>query len=211
MIRLSIQRPIAAAMVYLALSLLGVAAWRNLPIELIPNTEYPRLSVTAGWAGASPEATEAFVTAPIEAAIQQVRGVERITSRSGEGTASITVEFQRETDMNFARLELSERLDALADDFPAGVSPPHVQPYLPESVQEQQAPLLSYTVTGPYTTEALRVQTDSLIVEPLQRVDGVAAVVVNGGRPRQLIIELDPTRIEGYGLTLATVQQKLTA
>ena len=211
MIRLSIQRPIAVAMAYLALALLGVAAWRNLPIELYPNTEYPRLDVSAGWPGASPEATEAFVTAPIEAAIQQVRGVQLIRSTSGEGSSNITVEFQRETDMNFARLELSERLDALANDFPSGVRLPLVQPYVPDDVQEQLRPLLSYTVTGPYTTEALSVQTDSILAEPIRRIEGVAGVRIQGGRPRQLIIELDPTRVEAYGLTLGTVQQRLTS
>src|SRR5687768_16185022 len=76
-IRLSIQRPIAVAMAYLAVSLLGIAAWRNLPIEFLPDTSYPRLRVTAGWSGASPEATEAFLTAPLEAAIQQFAGVHR--------------------------------------------------------------------------------------------------------------------------------------
>jgi multidrug efflux pump subunit AcrB len=118
-IRLSIQRPIAVAMAYLAVSILGIVAWRNLPIEFLPDTSYPRLSVTASWPGASPEATEAFLTAPVEAAIQQVAGVQRITSRSGEGSAYIDVEFQRETDMNFARLEMSERLGALEGSLPA--------------------------------------------------------------------------------------------
>src|SRR5687768_10437351 len=103
MIRFSIRRPVAVSMVYLTAALLGYAAWRNIPVELLPNTEMPRLSVLARWRGASPETTEAFLTSPLEAAIQQVRGVEKIESTSsevqGEGQALITVEFARETDM----------------------------------------------------------------------------------------------------------------
>ena len=76
MIRLSIRRPVAVAMAYLAVALLGVAAWRNIPIELLPDTQLPRLQVTAQWYGASPETIEAFLTSPIESVIQQVRGVE---------------------------------------------------------------------------------------------------------------------------------------
>ena len=91
MIRLSIKRPVAVSMVYVGVALLGVAAWRNIPIELLPDTELPRLQVNATWPGASPETMEALVTAPLAAAIQQIRGVEKITSRSetqsGAGSA----------------------------------------------------------------------------------------------------------------------------
>src|SRR5690606_11731602 len=102
--------------------MLGVAAWRNIPLELLPDTELPRLTVTANLPGASPETMEAFVTSPLEAAIQQVRGVEEVSSTSaqdnGRGTATIEVEFARETDMNFARLDLLERFAALESELP---------------------------------------------------------------------------------------------
>jgi hydrophobic/amphiphilic exporter-1 (mainly G- bacteria), HAE1 family len=105
-IRTSVRRPVAVAMAYSALALLGVLAWTNIPIELLPDTRLPRLTITATWPGASPETTEAFLTAPLEGAVQQVRGVERITSTSdeqwGQGRARITVEFQRGVDMDFA-------------------------------------------------------------------------------------------------------------
>ncbi len=84
MIKLSIRRPVAVSMAYLGVAILGVAAWRNIPIELLPDTELPQLTVSTSWAGASPEAMEAFVTAPLEAAVQQVRGVEKIMSTSSE-------------------------------------------------------------------------------------------------------------------------------
>ena len=88
-----------------------------LPIELLPDTELPQLSVSAEWGRASPEAMEAFVTAPLEAAVQQVRGVEEISSvsseRYGQAEAEVTVQFERDTDMDFARLELSERIAAI--------------------------------------------------------------------------------------------------
>src|SRR5690606_21623808 len=123
-IRFSIRRPIAVSMIYLAAALLGVAAWRNIPLELLPDTTLPRLSIEGTWRGASPETMEAFYTSPLEAAVQQVRGVEKVTSRSsqdqGFGRASVSVEFARGTDMNFARLDLLERLASLAEDLPPG-------------------------------------------------------------------------------------------
>ena len=100
MIKLAVKRPVAVSMGYVAVGLLGVAAWRNIPIELLPDTELPQLTVEAFWRGASPEATEAFLTAPLEAAIQQVSGVDKISSTSeeqqGQGVARITVEFERD-------------------------------------------------------------------------------------------------------------------
>ena len=71
MVGFSVRRPITIAMTYLAVALLGVAAWRNLPVELLPDTDLPQLSLTAQWPGASPETTEAFLTSQLEAAVQQ--------------------------------------------------------------------------------------------------------------------------------------------
>ena len=122
MIRLSIRRPVAVAMTYLAVALLGIAAWQNIPIELYPDTQLPQLTVRGQWYGASPETIEAFLTSPIESTVQQVRGVEKITSESfeqqGRGVSEVTVEFNRDTEMDFARLDLSERLATLEEDLP---------------------------------------------------------------------------------------------
>jgi len=67
MIRMSIRRPVAVAMAYGAVALLGAFAWRHIPLELLPDTRLPQLTVTGSWRGASPETTEAFLTAPLEA------------------------------------------------------------------------------------------------------------------------------------------------
>ncbi len=214
MIRLSIRRPVAITMAYFGIALLGVAAWRNIPIELLPDTDLPQLTVTADWRGASPEAMEAFVTAPMEAAIQQVRGVEKITSTSeeryGSANASIRVEFQRDTDMDFARLDLSERLTVLEEELPPGVRPPRVTPYVPDEFADQSQPFLRYEVTGPYTQEALRAHVDDRVVPELLLLEGVATVQVQGGRDRLLQIELDEGKINALGLNSWYVRQRIT-
>ncbi|HET7273707.1 MAG TPA: efflux RND transporter permease subunit [Longimicrobiaceae bacterium] len=213
MIRLSIRRPIAIAMTYLGLGLLGIVAWQRIPIELLPETDLPRLSVVAYWPGASPEVTEAFLTSPIEAVVQQVHGVEKVESVSsqeqGMGTASVQVQFTRDTDMDFARLELSELLAALESELPPGAYRPRVLAYVPEELQEQSTPFLSYTVTGPYTLEALRHHLDEVIAPEIRQVEGVAQVVADGGRDRLLEIELDETRIQALGLPPQLVRQRV--
>lgn len=209
MIRFSIRRPVAVGMLYAALALLGVASWLNVPVELLPETELPRLRITAQWPGASPEVTEAFLTSPIEAAVQQVRGVENVTSTSSEGSGVIEVEFGREADMDFARLELSEQLAALDENLPEGALRPVVEPYVPEEFQSQSRPFLSYTLTGPFTPEALRTLLNDVVAPELRQVDGVADVQGFGGRDRVLEIGLDERRILALGLSPETVRQKV--
>ncbi len=215
MIRLAVRRPVAVSMAYLCLALLGVAAWRNLPIELLPDTELPRLTVSATWTGGTPETVEALVTAPLEEAVEQVRGVSNVSSVSTErdrlGSAEVTVEFNRDTDMEFARLELSERLAALEPDLPVGVRGPYVQPYVPDALAEGRGPLLRFTATGPYTLDALRARLDADVAPALRQVDGVASVDVSGGRDRVLEVELDEARVLALGLRPDDVRRRLAA
>jgi len=206
MIGFSIRRPVAVAMTYLAVALLGVAAWRNIPIELLPDTQLPRLTVNGSWPGASPETIEAFLTSPIESTIQQIRGVEKVTSESyeqqGSGVSNIEVEFARDTDMDFARLDLSERLATLEEELPPGVRSVTVQPYIPPEFSAQASrAFLRYTLTGPYTLEALRSFLDDRVAPELGQLDGVAVVRVYGGRDRLVEIEMDEDRVAALGLT----------
>ena len=210
MIRQSLRRPVAVAMAYGAVAVLGVAAWRNVPIEVLPDTQLPQLTVSATWPGASPETLEAFLTAPLESAIQQVRGVERIVSTSseqqGRGRAEVIVEFARDVDMDFARLDLSERLATLEESLPPGADQVQVDQYVPEEFEEQNRPFLEYTLTGPYTLEALRQHLDDVVSPELSQVDGVALVDVYGGRERRLEIELDEEAIAALGLDAMSVR-----
>ena len=215
MIRMSLRRPVAVTMAYTSVALLGVAAWANIPIEMLPDEQLPQLTVQGNWRGASPETVEAFLTAPLEAVIQQVDGVEKITSESfeelGNGTARITVEFQRETDMDFARLDLSERISNLEETLPEGVQGVTVSAYVPEDLQEQNRPFLLYTFSGPFTLEALRQHLDDVVAPELAQVDGVAQVDVYGGRLRRLEIELDEEEIGALGLSPREIRQEIAA
>jgi HAE1 family hydrophobic/amphiphilic exporter-1 len=212
-IRFSIHRPVAVTMAYTAVAALGAFAWRNIPIELIPDTRLPRLTVGATWRGASPETVEAFLTSPLEAVIQQVKGVEKITSISSEqqgmGTSSIAVEFGRDVDMDFARLELSERISTLEEELPPGVGVVQVQTYIPDELREQSIPFLRYNFTGPYTLEALRAHVDDVVRPALTEVEGVGVVQVMGGRARRLEIRLDPEASRSLGLSPVFLRQRI--
>ena len=211
MIRPSIRRPVTVTMVYLVLTILGAVAWQKIPIELLPNTSLPRLTVNASWPGASAEALEAFVTSPLEGEIQQVRGVEEVNSTSSaNGNASVNVTFSRNTDMEFTRLELSERLSTLARDrFPVGAERPTITPYIPEALAEQQSEFLRYRVTGPYQMEALVEHIEDVIQPAIQAVEGVSTVQIYGASRRQIVLVMSEPKIAALGLTTAQISQAL--
>lgn len=210
MIQKIIGRPVAITMAYLTIATLGIAAWRNIPIELLPDTQLPRLTVTATYNGSSPEVMEAFVTSPLEAAIQQVRSVEKLTSTSTTNRSNLEIEFAFDADMEFARLELSERMASIEDDLPPGVRL-SVEQYVPEDFQDQRRPLMAYTLTGPYTQERLREYALDELVTDIQQIEGVSTVPVYGGRDRILEIGLDENRIRSLGLTPDQVRQHVAA
>jgi HAE1 family hydrophobic/amphiphilic exporter-1 len=210
-IRLAIRRPVATVAVYLALLLLGAYAFRLIPLELLPDVSYPRLLVRADWPGASPESLEALVTARIEGVARQVEGARSVVSVSridpnGTGsTAEVDVEFSRRTRMDFARLELGERLSALRDDLPERVSMA-VEPYVPDEFAQEGRPFLAYRLVGPYDPGYLSRIADEEVRPTLLGLDGVAAVWVYGGTNREISIELDRERMDALGLTLGDVR-----
>ena len=214
MIKLSIRRPVAVTMTYTAVALLGVAAWQNIPIELLPDTQLPQLTITSNWRGASPEVTEAFLTSPLEAAVQQVRGVTKISSQSssqnGQGQARITVEFDRETDMDFARLELSEMLIALDDDLPPDATIPNLEFFVPREFEDQNQVFMRYTVTGPFQQEALRSHLEDIVSPEMLQVEGIADVSVSGGRERVLRVELNLDEMRALNIEMNDVRRKIS-
>ena len=109
MIRFCVDHPVSTWMFFTALVLLGLYALPRLEIEAMPETELPSLSITTNWNGASPAAVQRSLTIPVEEAARKVHGVEKITSRSRPGNSTVTVSFRRDTDMEFAQLDLGEQ------------------------------------------------------------------------------------------------------
>lgn len=173
MIGWAARRPAVVWATCAALILAGALAFMRLPLAARTTVELPRLQVTASWPGAAAELVEMYLTSPMESAIQSIRGVRKTSSESGEGRARIQVDLDENADVQLARLGILERLEVLRPDFPQGASSPQVSNYVPEELEE--APLLLYAITGPYTPGALgRIVREEL--EPrVSAVPGVAS------------------------------------
>ncbi len=199
-----LHRPVAIAMLFGALLIAGAFAFTRLPLELSPSVEFPSLSVQTSWGNTSPETIEMFLTAPIEEIANTIRGVTKVSSRSSEGRSTVDVEFEQNTDMNFARLELYEKLAAFSENLPAGVSQPTIERYVPEDFQELQG-FLTFTLAGNQSSSSLRRYAQDQLASALLSIRGVAKVEVLGGEEREIQIELQTDRVRALGLTVDKV------
>jgi len=203
-----IHRPVAIGMFYGALVLGGIFAFTRLPLELAPFKDFPRLSVQTFWWNASPETVEMFITAPIEEIANTVRGVRKVSSTSEEGNSNVEIEFDPGVDMNFARLELSEKLAAFAETLPPVASPPSIRRYVPKDLRDLQG-FLSYSLSGDRPPHELRKFAQEKIAPVLLSIRGIASVQVYGGETREIQVEIQPDKLVAFGLRIEEVNARL--
>lgn len=208
MIRWAAGRPAVIWSLAVGLVIAGGVAFTRLPLATKARVETPRISISARWTGASPELVETYITSPIEAAVQGIRGVEKVSSRSSEGSASITVELEKGTEMTFGRLAILEQMEALRPELPREArSSLRVSQYVPEDLAE--APLLEINVTGPYTPGALTKITEDLVVPRFAALNGVAGSSVRGVAANGVVISYDAVRLRQLGIDPDQITQAL--
>jgi len=203
-----IDRPVATAMVFLALLATGVYSFLNTPIELAPNQTMPMVDVYTSWPGVPPEVVQTQVTAPLEEACAMVKGITKMTSTSEIGFSRISLEFDSKTNMEFATLALREELTKTRPLLPPRVRP-FVQPYVPEDMRVR--PFLQYTVSGRYGLQELQELVKEKLEIGLGSVRGVSDVEVAGGSEPEIRVVLDEDRIKAIGLHPYTVNAAIAA
>ncbi len=199
MIDFATRRPAVVWAACVALLVAGALAFARLPLATRSTVELPRLQISAGLSGAAPEVIETYLTSPLEAAAQGVRGVRRVNSNSYDDYAMLTVELDERADVQMTRLAMLERIELLRAELPPGVSGPSVSNYVPEGLEE--APLLSLTITGPFTAGALQTLLAERVSPRLSAVPGVAGVQVRGGTALGVAISYDPVMLRRIGVS----------
>ncbi len=197
-----IDRPVATAMLFLALLATGVYSFLNTPIELAPKESFPMVDIVTAWYGVPPEVVQTQVTSPLEEACATVKGITKMTSTSQIGMSRITLEFDPKTNMEFAQLVLREELAKTRPVLPPGVRPV-LQPYVPEDFRVR--PFLEYTVSGNYGLQELQELVKEKLEIGLGSVRGVSGVEVAGGSEPEIRVTLDEDRIKALGLHPYTV------
>ncbi len=195
--RIFIERPVATAMFFLAVLVLGIYSFIHTPLELAPKEDFPQVEVTASWPGVPPEIVQIEVTAPLEETLSIVKGVTKITSSSLIGQSRITLEFDPKTNMEFANLALREEIGKIRRILPVNVRPTIV-PYVPEDFRVR--PVLSYTISGNYPLQQLREIVKDKIEYGIGAVKGVADVTVGGGSDPEIRVILNKEKIKALEL-----------
>jgi multidrug efflux pump subunit AcrB len=209
MIRFAVDHPVATWMLFAALMVTGIYALPKLNIEAMPETELPELSIVTSWNGASPSAIQRSVTLPIEEAVAGCHGVEDLDSQSRHGQSTVTAKFKRGTEMEFARLELSERLGSVRRNLPAQASQPFIRPFVPEELRTEE--FFSVSLISALPMNDLRDRAETWIVPRFLSISGVADAELRGGARPLVKVLLDLELMERYGLTADGIVARLDA
>lgn len=206
MTRVSINNPVFATMVMVALCVLGLFAYAKLGVEQMPDVTPPIAFVDVAYPGASPEAVEREVTKRIEETLNSIAGVKRITSRSFEGRSQSQVEFTLNADMGRSMQDLRDKLGVIQSVLPRDAKIPTVQRFDNDNAQPTVVMAL---VSKTRSARELSMMGDQNVGKRLQRVEGVARVDIAGLALREVRIDLDPARLRAYGITPAEISTAL--
>jgi len=204
-----LKRPIAVVSWCTAIVLAGIWAALDIPIEYSPNTELPRVSISANWPGASPRQVERYVTAPIEREIQSVPGIAEINSISSEGRSHIQIQVDQNTDLSTFSTQIGENLTLLRNQLPEDISP-RLTKQIPEVFRDVQG-FMTLRFIGPYGPDELRKTADELLKPKFESLPGIDLVEVTGGSERELLISLKPDRLDAYGIEYTEVMSQISS
>ncbi|MDP0928382.1 efflux RND transporter permease subunit [Paracoccus onubensis] len=203
----SIRHPVPPIAIFLVLLVVGLYSFFKLPVTAMPNIDLPIVSVDIGQPGAAPSELTTQVIQPVEDSIASVTGVRHISSTATDSMASITVEFELETDSDRAVNDVKDAVSNVRGELPESISEPIVQ-----RVDVTGYPILTYAVSDPtQSIEGLSKFVDDVIGRDLSTVDGVGKTTRIGGAEREIKVELDPDRLLAHGLTSADVSNQLRA
>jgi hydrophobe/amphiphile efflux-1 (HAE1) family protein len=195
-----IRKPLFAWMLMAATVLFGAVAATRIGISQFPDVDFPTISISITWEGASPEAVEHDVVEQIEEAVVQVEGVKTITSSARQGLATVTVELDLSRDVDLALQDVQAKVSQAQRQLPRDVDPPVISKTNPED-----QPILWVGLSGPFPRQLLGDTARYLVKERLQTVPGVGEVTMGGYLERNVRLWLDADRLDAQGLAVTDV------
>jgi hydrophobic/amphiphilic exporter-1 (mainly G- bacteria), HAE1 family len=212
---LSVARPVAVSMAFIAVVVFGIVSYDRLQVDLLPDISFPTVSIETEYGGVGPREVENLISRPIEESVAVVQGVDQVTSRSRPGRSEITIQFGWGTDMDFAAMDLRERLDLI--NLPPDAGRPTIARYDPSSEPVIRFALISDRALDPRLEEdreeliALRWLAEEQVRRSLEGIEGVASVRVTGGLEEEILVEVNETRLAQLGIPFQQVAQRLAA
>ncbi|AFC84646.1 efflux RND transporter permease subunit [Frateuria aurantia] len=202
-----IRRPIATSLLMVALLLLGVLGYRQLPVAALPDIEAPSMVVVTQYPGASASTMASLITTPLERNLGQISGLQMMTSDSSAGLSTIVLQFAMDRNLDVAAQDVQSAIDQSKSTLPATLP---YQPYY-NRVNPADAPIISLMMTS--KTLPLREvnnYADSILAQKLAQVPGVGLVSIAGNVRPAVRIQINPAQLANMGLTMESVRSALT-
>ena len=202
--KIAINRPVTTVMFMLIVIVVGVISYLRLPLDLFPQMNIPYAVVITSYEGTGPSEIESLVTKPLEQVLGTVSNIKEVSSMSSNEQSVVILEFTDGTDMDFAALDVREKIDLVKPYLPSGAGTPTVMKVDPNAMA-----IMDIGVTGDYDLIELKKMIDEGILSRIERIKGVASVSISGEKEEEIKITMIPEKMNGYGVTAAQIVQIL--
>jgi HAE1 family hydrophobic/amphiphilic exporter-1 len=202
----AINRPVFTTMMMLALVVLGIFSWSDLSVDMFPKVDFPFVTVTTIYPGGSAETIETDVSKKVEDVVNQISGVRNIVSLSREGYSLVFIEFELEKNGFEASNEVREKVAQVRANLPDDIEEPVVSQYDPGS-----QPIMSVAISGRRPPREITEFVKNKIKKRLETISGVGSVNLVGGTEREILVRLNPYRMEALGISTLDITQALSA
>jgi multidrug efflux pump len=202
-----ILRPIATSLLMAAVLLVGIVAYKFLPVSALPEVDYPTMQVVTFYPGASPDVTASAITAPLERQLGEVPGLNQMLSTSSSGASVITLQFALTLNIDVAEQEVQAAINAAQTFLPTDLPMPPIY----SKTNPADAPILTLALTSKtMPLQQVEDYADTRLAQKISQLSGVGAVTISGGRKPAVRIQLNPTQLASYGLNLEDVRTAIT-
>src|SRR3954447_4658714 len=206
--RIFIERPIATSLLMLGILLVGILAYRQLPVSALPQVDYPIIQITTFYPGASPDVMASSVTTPLERQFGQLPGLNQMTSTSSSGSSIVVLQFNLSEDIDVAEQEVQAAINASGTYLPRDLPNPPIY----SKINPADAPILTLALTSK-TLSLSEVEdlADTRLAQKISQQPGVGMVSISGGQKPAVRIRVNPTRLASLGLNLDDIRTVVAA
>ena len=204
--RIFILRPIATSLLMVAILLVGIVAYFQLPVSALPQVDYPTIQVVTSYPGAAPDVMSSSVTAPLERQFGQIPGLSEMTSTSSFGNSVITLQFNLDQNIDIAEQEVQAAINAGGTYLPRDLPNPPIY----NKVNPADTPILTLALTSE-TLPLSKVEdiADTQLAQKISQLSGVGLVTISGGQKPAVRIQANPTALAANGMSLEDLRTAL--
>ena len=200
----AVKKPVSTALIFMGVVIVGLYSLSRLPVDLFPKIETNTLTVITSYPGASASDIETNITRPLEDVLNTCENLKKITSQSKDNMSLVTLEFNYGSNLDLATNDVRDKIEMTKTSLPTGASNPIIFKFSTDMM-----PVVIYSVTAKESVDALYKIIDDKMANPLNRIEGVGAVMIIGAPQRQIQVNVSPERLEAYNMTVEQISQAI--